>query len=417
MDLFGNMSDPKVSKKFQIYRFTNGSRSNKSPLQEGRAGTKADDALLERSIKEIESSSAKLLMEYDRIYKEMMVKRKQLNQEAAEMKGVAKGEVLAMFHKADIDLLNSAVRVIDSKASAISNKIKALRDERKFYIDKTKPVATQDTANNGGNVNTTGVGFNSPLVVVNSDRTPPTSGNAHVVSRTVPRPAEEIIDVNKIDFTEHKEETALPLSPMEKYESLQKEAVEIGNASENQPIETPLNEPVRSVDNTIVSMDATGTVAKTVDDIQKENLDKINARLALGNEFKSDYHTRLGHDYNRSIKAMKQADARVEHHMYIDPDSGMYYMKGFTRDENNNLVEYEDYDPMGLPHIGTIKFNGSKPECKIQFSQDAIPYHVVNGISDMSDFYKTEWSKPSANQFVIDNESDIMTIKKVGSNQ
>lgn len=413
MDLFGNMTDPKVNKKFQIYRFTSGNRNNKSPFQEGRTGTKADNALLERSIKEIESSSAKLLMEYDRIYKEMMVKRKQLNQEAAEMKGVAKGEVLAMFHKADIDLLNSAVRVIDSKASAISNKIKALREERKFYIDRTKPVATAESGN--PNVNTTGVGFNSPLVVVNQDRNQ--MAGAHVVSRTVPRSAEEIVDVDMgaIDYSDKKEEVALPMSPMEKYQTLQKEAVEIGNASENQPIDTPLNEPVRSFDDTIVSMDATGTIKKTVNDLQKENLEKINARLLSGNEFNSDYHTRLGHDYNRSIKAMKQADAKIEHHMFIDPDSGMYYMKGFTRDDNNNLVEYDDYDPMGLPHIGTIKFNGSKPECKIQFSQDAIPYHVVNGISDMSDFYKSEWSKPNANQFVIDNESDIMTIKKIGS--
>ena len=414
MDLFGSMSDPKISKKFQIHKFTTGTRNNRSPLADGRVGTKADDALLERSIKEIESSSAKLLMEYDRIYKEMMVKRKQLNQEAAEMKGIAKGEVLAMFHKADIDLLNSAVRVIDSKASAISNKIKALRDERKFYIDKTKPVTVAETTN-PGNVNTTGVGFNSPLVVVNQDRPVGASGNAHVVNRSIPRQAEEIVDVDKLDFTEKKEETSLPLSPMEKYNMLQKEAVEIGNASENQPIDTPLSEPVRSIDNTIVSMDATGTVSKTVDDIQRENLSKINSRLSLGNEFNPDYNTRLGHDYNRSIKAMKQADAHVEHHMYIDPDSGMYYMKGFTRDDSNNLVEYNDYDPMGLPHIGTIKFNGSKPECKIQFFQDAIPYHVVNGISEMSDFYKNEWSKPNANQFVIDNESDIMTIKKVGS--
>lgn len=414
MDLFGNMSDPKVNKKFQIYRFTNGTKS-KSPFQESRTGgSKVDDVMLERSLKDIESTNAKLLMEYDRIYKEMMIKRKQLSQDMAEMKGVAKGEVIAMFHKADIDLLNSAVSVINSKARVASDKVKSMLSERKFYLDKTKPVATAETTSSNQNANV-GFGINSPLVVVN-DKPTQASGNAYVVSGARPQASEKVVDVESMNF--EKEDTgtvSLAMSPMEKYNLEQHATTE---EAEKIPVETPLVRPAdlnNYNDDTIVTRDATGVIYKTVTDVQNENLNKINERLKEGTEFKQDYNTRLGHDYTRSLQAVKQDVAKVEHHMFIDPDSGMYYMKGFTRDDSGNLTEYKEYDPMGLPHIGSIKFNGSKPECKIQFFQDAIPYHVAHGLSEMPEFYVKEWSKPNANQFVIENESDLMTIRKVSS--
>lgn len=412
MDLFGSMRNPQVSKKFQIYRFANGTRDSKSPFLESRNGTKADNALLERTLKEIENSSAKLLMDYERIYKEMMVKRKQINQEISEMKGVAKGEVLAMYHKADIDLLNSAIRVIDSKAKVQSDKIKALRDERKFHIDKTKPVETTTEATT---TNAAGANFNSPLIAINAGGATPTTGNARVISQ--PIPADAVINVDTIEQKKETEAVSIPKSPMEKY--LEQEAIKVGEASEITPTETPLNAPVtvNQYDNVVVTTDATGSYNTTIGDIRNRNLSKINERLATGDKFKENYNTRLGHDFDRSLKAMIQSDNKVQHHLYIDPESGMYYLKGFTEDENG-LHEFTQYDPMGLAHIGNIKFNGSKPECKLQFFEDAIPYHVLNdGIASMPEFYRNEWNKPNANQYVIDNESDIMTIRKVaGSN-
>lgn len=169
-------------------------------------------------------------------------------------------------------------------------------------------------------------------------------------------------------------------------------------------------------DNLLISSDYTGYSTKTLEDQYKDNMELIKKRLAEADEFDPNYKTRLGHSFDRTILAAKQSDANVKHKLFLDVDSGMYWAKGYVTDADGNLTEYKDYDPMGLAHIGSLKFNGSKPEVKMQFFEDPIEYEAVHGIDQMPEFYKKEWSKPVANQYVIESESDLATIKRVTEN-
>lgn len=436
MGMFDELSKIKLNNRFKIHSYTS-SKTGKNALQSGRNGSSSDNIILDKSIKDIETTTSKLILEYEDIYREMMKKRAELAKEIEEAKGFgAKGEVLVMYHKADSDLLGAAVRIIDSKAKAQADRIKAVREERKFYVQRTdaKPSAEQGTQSQAT------IRLDSPLVTMNTSNLAAHSVSAfnnssmHTVNtggaENMPDFSDMIINPNRAVSNESGGaiESAIPLSPMEKL--LNKKKTDEVIIDEKEEMSTPLEESTTQqnvtpvVDsnyysNIALSVDGiTGAVNKTLEDKRIENMNLIAQRLSEENS-NADLSdkTRIGLDYNTALNKLKQNHLGVKEKLFIDLDSGMYYLKGFTKDSEGNDIEYPEYSGKGLLHIGNLKFHGSKPLVKTQFYEEYIPFEIVNDIDGMNDFYRSEWSKPEANMYVIDDESELKTIERIYSHK
>lgn len=338
-----------------------------------------DSIALNRALADIEANVNKSLSEYDRITMQLKDKSKVINNYLKENGDLIKGEVVVLFHKADIDLLNAQLNVIDRKIKASLDKAKAIRDEKKLYFDK-QPKVVQSEVNTQQVAAAPNQPAANPLALVNYDNQP------QLVTGRVQQ------DYNPVNSV---------IVPAAQEVDIKNNNASIPTAVAPSQITTPSSKPL--------SYDANGNVVYTTADLQNQSQALINDRIKHLDE-DPNFSTGIGANYAQTIAKVRQDSANVEYELFVSPKEGKYYLKGFTTDANGNKNEYNDMVPLGLDVLGKLKFNPYKPLATPEFYKNQLKVNVVDSINDMPDFYQKEWNDPAAKNFLIESESDLSIL-------
>lgn len=338
-----------------------------------------DSIALNRALADIEANVNKSLSEYDRITMQLKDKSKVINNYLKENGDLIKGEVVVLFHKADIDLLNAQLNVIDRKIKASLDKAKAIRDEKKLYFDK-QPKVVQSEVNTQQVAAAPNQPAANPLALVNYDNQP------QLVTGRVQQ------DYNPVNSV---------IVPAAQEVDIKNNNASIPTAVVPSQITTPSSKPL--------SYDANGNVVYTTADLQNQSQALINDRIKHLDE-DPNFSTGIGANYAQTIAKVRQDSANVEYELFVSPKEGKYYLKGFTTDANGNKNEYNDMVPLGLDVLGKLKFNPYKPLATPEFYKNQLKVNVVDSINDMPDFYQKEWNDPAAKNFLIESESDLSIL-------
>jgi hypothetical protein len=374
-DIFGGWggdgNKPAFKTNFNINRYISNSTNKTVSSVQGTTLTKNDVAELDRTLKAIEAASNKTVLEYERLYRELVQKRKELKVTIEAMAGSADAKGLAELHQTDIDLMNIQLRLIDSKIKASQDKFKNIRDEKKMYIDKSKSsgvVESQVPTVNLQNIN-------SPIAY---------TGNQDAVRNIVTGDAIQGADVvTNTSSNSLKEVSERPQATLNEVLNRNKEDVSIS--------ETIIGTPTA----TLASHES------AVNNVISDRLNKLNDdKVSYGTKGPLDVHL------DTSLNALKTKNIEKEEVMYIDKYTGRFYCKAFTKDDNGNFtVPMKEYAEPGVAIVGSgLKFSPVQKTVKPAFCENAFRYELVEDDTDMSDGYKAQWSKPNNDEFMIDSD-------------
>lgn len=417
----GDEVNTNLKKKFTLSNYIHPTLSNKLKKNFGSDNMDAKDMLiLNRSISEIDSFTNRSIAEYDRLADEIRAKRHKLNEWIMENESTAKGEVIAMFHKSDIDLLNAQMSVINAKIKAQLDKTKSIRDERKYYTDKNKskePIATEVQTTQAPQLTRA----DSPLAMVTGTTgSTPGTGNANIYVNSVVN--HKIGDASIPPVVYADAETVQPKSIEEKQpivippvKDTYPEAIPSPVGADIKNYETPI-QPAEQVvihnKNIPLSHNMNGDVNSTTASVINSKSDLLMKRLAEVNE-DPHYKTSIGVNYDQTLQKIRQDQSNVKPHLYVDVSSGKYYLKGMQLNNDGEVIgEYKDYLPLGLDVLGKLRFNAYKPVATPEFYPDQIDMHIVHNLDDMPSFYQKEWEAPNASSFIINNDADLSVLSK-----
>lgn len=369
----GSGNKPAFKANFNINKYVSSSSLKGMPY--GVSGTtlsKNEVYELDRTLKAIEATSNKTILEYERLYRELVQKRKELKATIEAMAGSADAKGLAELHQTDIDLMNIQLRLIDSKIKASQDKFKNIRDEKKMYIDKSKSSSASEVATPTVNLQN----INSPIAYTGNN---PASRN--IVSGDILTADSNVVTTNT--------------------SSTLKEVSERPQAS----LDEVLN---RNQESASLSQNILGKTTETVSEHESRMKDVISDRLKNLDEDKVSYGTKgpLDVHLDTSLNALKTKNIEKEEVMYIDKYTGRFYCKAFTKDENGDFtVPMKDYTEPGIAIVGSgLKFSPVQKTVKPAFCENAFRYELVEDDSDMSDSYRAQWSKPNNDEFMIDSD-------------
>lgn len=419
----GDERTQNFKKKFTTANYIHPSTLNKWKKNIGSDEMDAKDMLImNRSIAEIDSFTNRSIAEYDRLADEVRAKRHKLNEWITENEATAKGEVIAMFHKSDIDLLNAQMSIINAKIKAQMDKTKTIRDERKYYSDKNKSKQS-DTQIQEAQVVNQPQRADSPLAMI-SGNTGPTGGNANIYvnsvvqhkvdSSTLPVISADQPNITTVEPLQVEDKPKFIIPPVkdtypEAIPSPTEQGVDIKNYS------TPIQETDVSIHKGVgipLSHDMNGNVNNTTSSVINGKSALLMQRIAEANE-DPDYRTGIGVSYNQTLQKIRQDQSNVKPHLYVDTTSGKYYLKGMEVDNNGDIIkEYKNYLPLGLDVLGKLRFNAYKPIATPEFYPEPIDLHIVHNLDGMPDFYKKEWESPNSGSFIIDNDADLSVLEK-----
>lgn len=416
----GDEVNTNLKKKFTLSNYIHPTLSSKLKKNIGGDDMDAKDMLiLNRSISEIDSFTNRSIAEYDRLADEVRAKRHKLNEWIVENESTAKGEVIAMFHKSDIDLLNAQMSIINAKIKAQLDKTKSIRDERKYYTDKNKskePVVVENTTTQGNQM----MRADTPLAMVTGTTgSTPGTGNANIYVNSVVNhkigennPPIVYADAETVQPQAIEQKVPLTIPPVK---DTYPEAIPSPVGADIKNYETPIqkSEDVVIHNKSIpLSHDMNGSVNNTTASVINSKSDLLMQRLAEVNE-DPHYKTSIGVNYDQTLQKIRQDQSNVKPHLYVDVTSGKYYLKGMQVNDNGDVIgEYKDYLPLGLDVLGKLRFNAYKPVATPEFYPDQIDMHVVHNLDDMPSFYQKEWEAPNASSFVINNDADLSVLSK-----
>ena len=371
----GDSNKPAFKANFNINRYVSKSTQQSFSLAAGTPLNKNDVMELDRTLKSIEAASNKSILEYERLYRELVQKRKELKATIEAMSGSADAKGLAELHQTDIDLMNIQLRLIDSKMKASQDKYKNIRDEKKMYIDKSKSSGAVDSSVPTVNVQN----VNSPIAYTGSN------AMRNIVAGDSISNAEVITNTSSNSL---KEVTERPQATLDEVLNRDKESVSIS--------ETIIGTPTATV----------ASHESEVNSVISERLKNLNDdNVSYGSKGPLDVHL------DTSLNALKTKNIEKEEVMYIDKYTGRFYCKAFTKDENGKFtVPMKEYAEPGIAIVGSgLKFSPTQKTVKPAFCENAFRYELVEDDTEMSDTYKAQWSKPNNDEFMIDTD----TLKKI----
>jgi hypothetical protein len=350
IDMFGLDETQRVNNKWSIKNFASGFGGSFGKQGTNNSSIPSNDNIeFSKAMGAFSRTDAEIQSQLDKLYKEMTLKRKEINRDLSEMKATAKGEVIAMLHKTDIDIINSQLHIVESKLRAKNDRYKNERDERKFYfVEKNKGAASEAPVQIGIN--------NSPMSVGSATSTAPTS----IIRATPTTTATETI-------------ATVP------------EKVNVN-----------------------VIEDSMGVANVTLDQVQTKNANTLNARLqkVFSEEDSNNVVTSQEINYGTSMKALTKRDS--EDVLFVDKSSGKFYFRSYITDDNGNRVENPDYIPPGVLSIRKgLRFDNGSHKAMSKFLGDGVlfPYRLVQDLDDMPDFYRSEWAHPKTERCVLEEET------------
>lgn len=372
----GDYNKPAFKANFNINRYISKSTGSKFTGLGSTVADKADVYELDKTLKAIEAASNKSILEYERLYRELVQKRKELKATIEAMSGSADAKGLAELHQTDIDLMNIQLRLIDSKIKASQDKFKNIRDEKKMYIDKSKSSGSVEAATPTVNLQN----INSPIAY---------TGNNPAVRNII---SGDVLNSDSTVVTTNSTNTLKEVS-----ERPQVTATEVSNTQESASL----------------SKNILGKTTETISEHESRMKDVISDRLKNLDADNVSYGTKgpLDVHLDTSLNALKTKNIEKQEVMYIDKYTGKFYCKAFTRDKDGEFtVPMADYTEPGVAIAGSkLEFSPVKKTVKPAFCENTFNYVLVEDDTEMSDFYKSQWSKPNSEEFLID--SDV--LKKI----
>ena len=368
----GDGNKPAFKSNFNINRYvSNTAKQIASWSSTGQLPNKNDVIELDKTLKAIEANANKTILEYERLYRELVQKRSELKATIEAMAGSADAKGLAELHQTDIDLMNIQLRVIDSKIKASQDKFKNIRDEKKMYIDKSKSSGVVEQVAPTVNLQN----INSPIAYTGNQDTARNIVSGDVISNT--------------DVVTNASSNSL------------KEISERQQAT----LDEVLN---RNKESASLTQNILGTTTKTLSEHESQVSNVISERLDKLNDDKVSYGTKgpLDVHLDTSLNALKTKNVEKEEVMYIDKYTGRFYCKAFTKDENGDFtVPMKEYAEPGVAIVGSgLKFSPVQKTVKPAFCENAFRYELVEDDSDMSENYRAQWSKPDNDEFMVDSD-------------
>ncbi|MGL5766475.1 MAG: hypothetical protein ACRCX8_12635 [Sarcina sp.] len=374
--MFFSSTKNKINSSWNINDFVVGS-GNRSRRSSGTSGADAEDNYeLNNTIKKIEQAFSSGKMELEAILREMKNKRKEIRARFQALENDPENE--ATFHKMDVDLLLSQVKITESKVKFAADKFKQIRDEKKLNIDKSPKVPetqinVHQQQNNPLYNEMPGGAQHQPIIQVGTlDPSAIISGKSRYDEAT---PAVEVKD-NSIPIPCNSGANGGSVAP------------------------TPIvNEPVlavsRSWDGEVI------TDSTTINDARQST---VAHRLRNQDQAFEEMKSVQGIDYKRSINALVNNTKTLTKKMFINTEDGTYYIRTYENvDGVAKPCTTEIFD--SILHIGVPEFNGRNKTVKPQYEDEYIPYELIDGAPDMPEYYKDSWRDPSVRRFILNDET------------
>lgn len=366
--MFFGGSEKKINHRWNIDNFVIGS-GNRS--RGNRDVNDEDKFELNANIKKIEQAFSTGKSDLDAVVREIKNKRKEIRARFKTLESDPENE--ATFHKMDVDLIMSQVRIIESKVKFAADKFKQIRDEKKLSIDKNPKVPeTQINVNQQNNPLSNQVPVTNPTLmrVATLDPSAVISGASRY-------------DVPENASIEHKPIIDIPCT-----------AGADGGRGAQSSVE---NEPVVTV------RTLHGDVMETTDDVNDARKVKVLKRLANQDEAFDQMKSVQGIDFKRSIDAIVNKTKNLSKKMFIDPNSGTYYIRTFEETDGGSIpCSTEIFD--SILHIGLPEFNSKNKTVKTQYEDESIPYEIIEDNTQMPSYYKDSWKDPSVRRFILSEE-------------
>lgn len=415
-DLFGGSASIKLNSKWNVNQFLSNPGNYRSTPSSSldSTGMSADTKLeLERAIKAIEMSYSKSSLDFDKIFRDLATRRKELKALMTELQATAKPVDIAAMWSVESSLIVNQLRALENKQKIEAEKFKQIREEKKLAKDKTGPV-TETGGNNNGITN---IITNSPLAAANNLATGPTPKNTGITIGELPPSA--IVKTasmfkqdtpTDVQVIEHKEPIPIPTpKKIEEYETGETTAEQtvVTTPSETTVVNTITSAPVMAAEgSTVVTADAVGGNVVTVNDIQSNINERVSQRLLERDSILKNEKTITGYNYQHSLDTMVSKSMPHVEKLYICPHDGTYYTKAFTKDENGNFTkEIPNFPLKSITHIGQLSLNPLHKKATFYYYPDAKDYVLVNDLSDAPEFYKKEWEDPKTEKFRLDTDT------------
>lgn len=412
-DLFGGSSSIKLNSRWNVNQFLSNPGNYRSTPSSSvdSTGMSADTKVeLERAIKAIEMSYSKSSLDFDKIFRDLATRRKELKALMTELQATAKPVDIAAMWSVESSLIVNQLRALENKQKIESEKFKQIRDEKKLAKEKTAPVA-ETTGNNNG---VTNIITNSPLATANNLANGITPKNNGITIGDLPSSAivktASMFKQDKpedVQVIEHTEPIPIP-TPNREEEPIP--AVMEETTAEQTVVATPSvsnTTPVIAADGDIVvTSDNIGNNVVTVNDIQSDINNRVSQRLLERDSILKNEKTITGYNYQHSLDTMVSKSMPHVEKLYICPHDGTYYTKAFTKDENGNFTkEIPNFPLKSITHIGQLSLNPLHKKATFYYYPDAKDYELVDDFSGAPEFYKKEWEDPKTEKFRLDTDT------------
>ena len=403
-DVFGVSSPVKLNSKWNINNFLSnpnaGRKLYNSPIS--TEGLSQDAKVeLERTIKAIEMSYARSSLDFDKIFRDLATRRKELKALMVELQATAKPVDIAALWGVESNLIVNQIRALENKQKIESEKFKQIRDEKKALKDRT---VTSDSGNTNNGV--TNIITNSPLANaqnLQSMQKPVGISIGDIAPSAVVRADNKFSQ--QVEVIEHKE--SIPIPTPNKHEMNE---YYTGETTAEQTVVSPPS----NVDggSTIVQSDMMGGNVVTINDIQDGISKRVNDRMANREKIMHDANTMTGYNYQRSLDTLTTKSLPHKEKLFICPATGTYYTKAFTQDESGNYTkEIPNFPLKSITHIGSIQLNPLHKQATFYYYPDPKEYYLVDNLDDMPDFYKGEWDNPKNEKFRLDDDTINMLVE------
>ena len=419
-DLFGSTSNNtiKLNPKWSISQYLSSpSKYSSSATSSNSDGISENIKLeLERAINEINNKCNRSVMDFDKIFKDLATRRKELKSLLTELQATARPADLAALWGVESNLIVNQLRALENKQKIESERFKHIRDEKKLAKERSGP-STETNGNNNGITNT--IITNSPLATSETlTATPKTQGInlSNIPSDLLVRSTgkfESKNDIEPAQVIEHKEKVPLPIPTSNDDEVVVEQYSNPSESSETTAEQTVVSTPSLTSNSgsggsdgdIVVTTDLTGLNQVTINDITKDMNQRVQNRLMHKDEIMNT-PTITGHKLTTSLNTIYSKSVPHKEVLFIAPD-GRYYTKAFTTDENGEYTkELTEFPLKSLTHINSISFNPARHTCQFYFyNTDNKEYRMVDDMSGAPQFYIDEWNKPKNDKYILDSDT------------
>ena len=403
-DIFGVSQPIKLNSKWNINSFVSNPNAGRKVYNSTTAteGLSQDAKVeLDRIIKAIEMSYSKSSLDFDKIFRDLATRRKELKALMTELQAIAKPVDIAALWSVESNLIVNQIRALENKQKIESEKFKQIRDEKKAMKDR---LGISDTSTNNG---VTNIITNSPLA--NAQNLATSNKPIGVSIGDITPDAVVKADNKFIPALENKEAINIPTPKKHELNEYY-----TGETTAEQTVVSPPSDNKVDVESgsTVVSSDLLGRDVVTVNDIQNGINDRVLTRMANRDKIMHDANTMTGYDYQRSLDTLTTKSLPHKEKLFICPATGTYYTKAFTKDENGEYTkEIVNFPLKSITHIGSIQLNPLHKQATFYYYPEPKDYQLVDTLDDMPEFYKSEWDNPKNEKFRLDDDTVNMLIE------